>query len=287
MSVGVTMSSGERPKLTEPEMFELLGKHLGASQNSDNGPSVIVVPSVRSAAAFDARRTLDAISMSMWPSRGMLIEGYEIKCDRGDVLRELKNPQKAEEFMPMLDRFWLVVADKGMVHDGELPPSWGLIARTGRGMKKIVQAAALHEPTGEIRQGHHVGLPPGFSRSFLVPLLRQAHAIPPDVRAELKAEAERQAGHRIDDAEDRLARLQAQVDAFEKAAGIEITGFREYGGPDAAAARGAAFKTALAGEKGVERLREDLKYIGQYAERIATSAREIAGEPDQEARDAA
>jgi len=43
-------------------------------------------------------RTADAIAMSVWPSRGLTLHGFEVKVVRGDWLRELRDPEKADEF---------------------------------------------------------------------------------------------------------------------------------------------------------------------------------------------
>ncbi|HYJ21079.1 MAG TPA: hypothetical protein VEW07_03530, partial [Solirubrobacterales bacterium] len=90
-------------------MYKLLAAYV--CKDAGNGPTAVIAPGVRSAAGFDARRTIDAVSLNLWPSRGMLLDGYEIKVSRSDWLRELKNPAKAEEFAGLVDRLWLVVSD--------------------------------------------------------------------------------------------------------------------------------------------------------------------------------
>jgi hypothetical protein len=77
--------------------------------------------------------------MSLWPSRGLELHGFEIKSYRGDWLNEVKNPAKAEEIARFCHRWW-VVADKETVEESELPPSWGLLIPKGRGLFTIRQA---------------------------------------------------------------------------------------------------------------------------------------------------
>jgi len=259
------MANGTRKPATEAEMFALLRQRI--CRDGGNGPAAIVVPSVRSAAGFDARRTIDAVSLGLWPSRGMLLDGYEIKVSRSDWLRELKNPEKAEEFARLVDRLWLVIADPDIVKDGELPDGWGLLVRRGSQLRQEVEARRLHGART---------LPPGFGRAFLVPLMRAAHAVPPDVRDELRAEAERQVRWRLDQAEASLRRLREQVAAFEKAAGIAIVEYA-YASADDAAKRGVAFKAALGGEDAIDGLRQSAAMIARVAGRLHTQALEIAG----------
>ena len=49
-------------------------------------PAWAFFPAVRNAAGFDANRTADGIAMSLWPSRGLEVYGFEIKVSRGDWL---------------------------------------------------------------------------------------------------------------------------------------------------------------------------------------------------------
>lgn len=73
-----------------------------------------------------AGRHADAVAMNLWPSRGLAIHGFEFKVSRGDWLRELKQPEKAEAVAQYCDHWWIVTTE-GIVKEGELPPTWGLI----------------------------------------------------------------------------------------------------------------------------------------------------------------
>lgn len=256
-------------KVTENAMYRLLRERL--CKDSGNGPQAVLVPQVRSAAGFDSRRTLDAVSLGLWPSRGMLLDGYEIKTSRSDWLRELKAPAKAEEFASLVDRLWLVVADASIVKDGELPEGWGLLVRRGKQLRQTVAAERLHEDRG---------LPPAFSRSFLVPLLRAANNVPPEYVERLREEARKQLGWELEQAKRDLGELRETVKAFEDAAGIKI-GTRGWMGTSDPARRGAAFNAALAGEEGIERLRSAARRIADSHARLAEQAREIAGAEEQ------
>lgn len=101
---------------------------------------------VSNAAGFGRSRSADAIAMNTWPSRGLTIHGFEVKVDRRDWVRELKDPAKAEAFFHRTHCWWLVVSDPAIVHPGELPEGWGLLVPRGKGLTAAVEAAR-REPT--------------------------------------------------------------------------------------------------------------------------------------------
>lgn len=251
-------------KATESSVYKLLAAHV--CKDAGNGPNAVIAPGVRSAAGHHARRTIDAVSLGLWTTRGMLLDGYEIKVSRSDWLRELKNPAKAEEFAGLVDRLWLVVSDPAIVQDGELPDGWGLLVQFGDKLRQKVRAQRL--TTG-------VDLPPRFGRSFLVPLMRSMNAVSPDVEARLAEEAKEATDRKARRDADDLAELRAKVEAFEESAGIKITTWR-HEGPESADERGRAFAAALEGEEKLRRLRATAAGIAKSAERLRESAKEIA-----------
>ena len=119
----------DAPKMTEAELTDALYARYGAVHG--NGQRYAVAAQVRSRAGFDARRTADFVAMDLWPSGRLTLHGHEIKVSRSDWLRELKDPGKAEEFLPFMNCWWIVVSDRRIVRDGELPGEWGLMAMRG------------------------------------------------------------------------------------------------------------------------------------------------------------
>jgi hypothetical protein len=106
------------------------------------------------------RRRADAIAMSLWPSRGLTVRGFEIKVDIRDFRRELANPDKAETIAKFCDEWW-IVAPAGLVKDIEMPTAWGLMEYDGKALnitKKAVQTEA--EP---------------LTRRFVAAIVRKAH----------------------------------------------------------------------------------------------------------------
>lgn len=90
---------------------------------------------VRNGTGFSAEtRTADAMVLSLWPSRGLELYGFEIKVRRSDWLSELKNPKKADELSQYCD-YWYIVTPSGIVEIGELPATWGLMEWNGKRWK--------------------------------------------------------------------------------------------------------------------------------------------------------
>lgn len=76
-----------------------------------------------------ANRRADAMAFNLWPSRGLEVHGFEVKVSRSDWLSELKNPEKSAKIQKFCD-YWWIVTPPGIVKDGELPPTWGLLEST-------------------------------------------------------------------------------------------------------------------------------------------------------------
>lgn len=131
------------PPVREHHMLRLLTERYMAVHG--NGIRYVAASHVRSHAGFDARRTADFIAMDLWPSKGLALHGHEVKVSRSDWLTELKDPEKAMEFIPYMDYWWLVVSDAKIVRPGELPDGWGLMAKNGTGL--IVKRQAPRRTT--------------------------------------------------------------------------------------------------------------------------------------------
>jgi len=154
--------SGER------EMLDLL--HTRYSMHVGNCPRFVMAEHVRNGAGFDANRSLDAMVLDLWPSAGLAVHGFEVKCSRADWLRELKDPTKAGAFLPHLDYMWLVVSDKAIVKPGELPEHWGLLAATRGGLVAGPPARRLRPaPTQPLH--YHNDAPP-MPRTLMASMAR-------------------------------------------------------------------------------------------------------------------
>lgn len=223
------------------------------------GPEWAVFFEVANGTGSHGRRYADAVAMNLYPSRGLEINGVEVKVSRSDWLRELKNPKKAEDVYRYCDRWWLAVSDPNIVQLGELPATWGLMILTGKSLKIATQAPKLE--------------PVPLDRTFFAALCRRASEVP---EAQVKALVEkrveehrerwtygdRQAAER---ARNELAELRRKVSEFENVAGFSIT--QAYGWRDRdPKAVGAAVRFVLDG--GMRGLDEPLANMEQAATRL-------------------
>lgn len=162
--------------------------------------------------AGTATRYADAIAMNLWPSRGLAIHGFEVKVSRGDWLRELKNPAKADVISAYCD-YWWVVAPEGIVLAGELPHGWGLMV-PNKGVKLRVVTKADNTAAKVV------------DRAFVAAMLRRAQDQAPDVlalqaavMAERKAAYERQSAA-IEGERERRERAEAIIGAVNQGAKV-------------------------------------------------------------------
>jgi len=140
-------------------------------------PEYALFYEVANATGFAAKRRADAIAMSLYPSRGLGLIGFEFKIQRSDWLRELDNPQKAEDMIESVDR-WYVVSAQGVVKKNEVPSTWGWLRAQKDGSLRLV------EPAPQIRE------PRPVSREFLAAILRRADEYGSDQSEVAKARRE-------------------------------------------------------------------------------------------------
>ena len=95
----------------------------------------------------DTKTKADAVVMSLWPSRGLEIHGFELKVQRSDWLREKKTPAKAETIAKFCDYWWLVTPDNTdgdtIAKFDEVPATWGLLLGDGVKMRVARKAKKL------------------------------------------------------------------------------------------------------------------------------------------------
>lgn len=257
-----------------------------APKRGGNGPEWAYMEHVRNDAGFNANRTIDAMALGLWPSRGMELHGYEVKISRADFRRELADVEKMDAFAHILDRFW-IVAPAGVVPAVELPSSWGLLEVTDKGTIRQKTAAPLLTTTRA-----------DIKRSMLVPLLRAAGAalsITPNEAALIEARNKgfesgvRSAGQSADQYKSmyeaqlkETQKMREQVRAIEKALGQRLTGSYFNDAEAHLKSVAAAVKMAVAGDEAVrsaERsVRQALVTLQRTQESLASSALYITGE---------
>lgn len=245
-----------RPRLDERGVLDLL--HVRFCQ-----PEWAMLEQVANKTGW-ASRTLDAVAMSLWPSRGLEVHGIEVKVHRGDWIREKRNPEKADDFFKHFDRFWLV-AEADVVAEGELPPTWGLlvVAPDGKSLQMRTDAPK--------------GAPQELGRKFVAAILRRVdQQYVPSVR--VRQLAEEIAAERAKLAEANLECLRASVAKFEAASGVEISAWRGE------ASIGAAVKVVLEGgfagaSEHLERVITGIRQTADGLEKAVSEMRKLTGQP--------
>lgn len=232
-------------------------------------------PQVADATGGHARRTADAIALSLWPSRGIVLHGFEFKVSRGDWLRELRTPEKAEAIARRCHYWWLVTP-VGLVRDDECPPNWGLLElrAPGAALRVTEKASKLGDPA--------------MDRFFVAGLLRAAQRHQPG-HAELEAarlagraegirDQEAAGGSALRAAEHSLAQLQQRIALFTQASGVSLDESWEHG------RIGAAVRVVL--EADGARWSSAAARIGRMRQ-AATEFLQATAELEQEAEDPA
>lgn len=180
-------------------------------------PEWVLMEEVRDAAGFQSNRSADAIAMNTWPSRGLEINGFEIKASRSDWLRELKDPAKAEAIAAYCDRWW-IVAVSDIVKPDELPVGWGLLELKPNGSLREIRLAPKREDVKLL------------NRTFVAAMMRRCGQID-ERRVQSALEAAKKEHEKYwkdwatNEATRRARRYEEQkamIDGLEKATGIEI-----------------------------------------------------------------
>lgn len=177
--------------------------------------SHVILAEVKNQVGYGKReRFADALVVSLWPSRGLELIGCEFKSSRSDLLTELKNPAKAEEIQRFCDRWYLVLGDKELIKEGELPETWGLIAPKRSRLGIIKKAPKLS------RQDW----PTGFVFSMIRAASKRFKADKRDYKAALRKEILDEISERDASSgeywKQRYLKLEDDIREFENASGI-------------------------------------------------------------------
>ena len=178
-------------------------------------PEHALVLEVSDATGGRRGRIADALIMGLWPSRGIHLDGVEIKTQRSDWLRELKDPQKAESISRFCDHWW-IHATPDIVKEEELPTGWGLRVYDGRVWRTVVEAAKRNsEPV---------------DNDFLAAILRRIDQMV-DKRADglvekriedARADMEREIDRAVERRTFKVDALAKVAEAFEAETGLDL-----------------------------------------------------------------
>lgn len=219
-------------------------------------PHYITLFEVRDSTSFDSSRSADAITVSLYRSRGREITGFEIKKSRSDWLRELKQPDKAEEIGKFCDWFFLVTNDEAVAKVEEIPGPWGYMVLKGEKFKVVKKAERL--------------TPAPIDRHFLCSLLYSTRK---DAESSFSSRLEEAVQERLnshasglqyqyESAQKRSDTLEKQIEDFETASGLSI----RWGNQ---AKIGEAVKRFMAQEDALKNYRRDIQWLTTRAKDIA------------------
>lgn len=132
------------PKATAADCIAALDKRY----EQDSSERWVRVTEARSGAGFAGNnRQCDYLAINTWQSGGLQVIGHEVKVAYGDWKRELSDTDKAETFARYCRRWWIVApADLAKRIQPELPPAWGLLGVTPKGVCREIVAAPARTP---------------------------------------------------------------------------------------------------------------------------------------------
>lgn len=120
------------------ELQELLRRRLLISTSDDDANRFSGGVFLTEVTHPQHRTRADALFIGMTNQSGRRLDGYEIKISRGDWLRELRSPTKADAWADECQS-WTIVAEEGVVKEEELPEGFGLLERRERKTVRLVQ----------------------------------------------------------------------------------------------------------------------------------------------------
>jgi hypothetical protein len=211
---------------------------------------------VSDAAGFSRSRSADYIAVNLYPSRGLAINGIELKSFRGDWLNELKNPKKAENIFQYCDYFWLLTTDESIAKIEEIPVAWGWMNIKGERVYIKKQAPLLE--------------PKPVSKGFMCAMLKRASSKEQFVHIsaiEDKIEEARRKG--LDENQRLITHLQNQVKehkelvkSIEESSGIDLNSWHINREPKKI---GEIIKLIESG--GADKLKQDLINLKESADK--------------------
>lgn len=195
-------------------------------------------------------RSIDYVAVHTWGAPELL--GFELKASRSDWLREMRQPEKADQVFGQLDRFWLVTA-ASVTTLQEVPPTWGWLTLQADGRLRAAK------PAQKIAR-----LP--LDQVFVAGLMRRARAGADDQDRLAELKAARESAH----AEGRKferdhSKYSQEVDAAELDGARRLRaayGYDLY----QAIERAPRIKELLAGGRAEQRLQQLLESARQVAE---------------------
>ena len=257
---------------TEPEVkVKITSGHIRAAlRDRYRTSSHALMFEVGNGTGHNTNRHADAVVMGLWPSRGLEIEGIEIKVSRADWKKELADHEKADAIQRYCDRWW-IAAPKGLIPPAELPASWGLLELDDKALRQKVAAPKLE------------AIPP--NRTFIAAMLRRASDADHDelktlVSKQLQvcmAEQERHAKKQIEHLTSEATKVLKMRDEIKESTGIDLRGWTPSS--EISAAIKFALKSGILGGYG------SLQTVASHAERLVKEIHEFTAYDKESQKD--
>lgn len=171
-------------------------------------PEWVLLTEFHNATGGAATNRFDALAFNVWPSRGMIRIGVEVKVSRADFARELADHDKRTAIERHCHEVYFAVA-KGVCEPREVPEPWGLLVEHGAGLKCVlkpkfrevgpmdpglglVALRRLHEQLTEHRQRHYVFGAAEVTQEQIDELVREAFTQREERHAQRVAELDRE-----------------------------------------------------------------------------------------------
>lgn len=239
---------------------------INALSKKYKSPEYAFLTEVRNSVGFSSRvRTADAMAMSLWPSRGLYMTGFEVKISRADWKKELEQPEKAEE-LARFCKMWFVACPDKLIEKDEVPPGWGLIYVKDDGGLKYAKPAPEHpavEPTWML----FASLMRDVAENWVPKPLVEKRIV--DEVAEKKKLWSNSNDYELKEAKRQLEKLRENIAAFEAASGVKIDRYSEHFNREIGAA-----VAALRRWQGVPH--EELQQIAQRVNRMSQDINTVA-----------
>lgn len=195
---------------------------LALLRTKHSGQEWALATEVPNATGFDKTRSCDALAMSLWPSKGLHLHGYEIKVSRNDWLTEMQDVSKAAAFARYC-HYWWIAAPSNVVKLEELPADWGLVCPTNSDNLRVKKPATLTTP-----EPPDVQLLAGVFRACArMPSALATQRAYDDGRRDAKKHHDEPTKRILEDAGNaskrELERLRQRVERFERRAGVDIS----------------------------------------------------------------
>lgn len=217
------MATADKP--TPPSLIDLLEKRY------DNAQGWLLFYEVSNGTGTKGTNYADALAMSIWPSRGIALHGFELKRSRTDLLKELRSEAKAHAFQKYCNHFWLVLSDSKLAEGVEVPATWGVLAPRNNVLYQVRPAPKLvaeewkpHFIAAMMRRFHEAYINPKQAVNR-VEVGERAQALASAMKSTQANQVNKDLERKLETLEYDLKRLRENVHNFESKSGLQVAGW--------------------------------------------------------------